>query len=299
MLKDIESAIKIAKEFYAVNNLNIPNSVTEYIKSYPPGLSRQVLDGSYNLKCSEFVKLINPDYQKPLNVQDRVQVEASRLNYIVLTDISTLRTSRDKVELQCIDCNYIHTTTVTSLQNSKLGCPKCKSGNLPWYKREQELKVLLHEVYDATLESDIPSSQTGYIKLKHICGTVYTTQLVGVVSPNTDNRATCPQCRDSDRRVVYESITFGSTFECECYKLLKHLDIEMHVPYAKYLNTDRKWNCDFKLGNIWIEVSNFKTDYKNYFQNIEEKRKVVESSQNQYFFFITSIKELEEVISLM
>lgn len=34
-------------------------------------------------------------------------------------------------------------------------------------------------------------------------------------------------------------------------------------------------------------------------KDIEEKRKVVESSQNQYFFFITSIKELKEVISLM
>lgn len=53
-----------------------------------------------------------------------------------------------------------------------------------------------------------------------------------------------------------------------------------------------------KIGTFWIEVSNFKTDYKNYFSNIEEKREVVEASGYD-FFFVTSEAELKELVSLM
>jgi hypothetical protein len=121
---------------------------------------------------------------------------------------------------------------------------------------------------------------------------------VGVVSPNSTLRATCPNCRPTDRRVVLEGITFGSDFESKCYLILKPKAPEIHIPYRKYLDTNRKWVCDFKVQDYWIEVSNFKQDYKGYFANIEEKRNVVESS-GYTFLFVTSLKELEELVLLM
>lgn len=295
----IDNLIKRAIDFYSENNLSIPNSVTEYINKFPPGLSRQVLKDNYGIKCSDFIAKLNPNYSKVLSAKDRVIVECARLGYILVSPLEDITTNRSIVTIICDMCGYTHHTTITSLQGSKHGCPLCKAGNLPWHQRKQELVAILSSNFDAELVSDIPPNQTGYITVRHLpCGTSYTTQLLGIVSPNSKLRGTCPNCRSSDRRVTYNNYTFGSEFELECYKKLEYLHPEVHVPYNKYIDTCRRWVCDFKLGNYWIEVSNFKQDFKGYFANIEDKRVAVESS-GDIFLFITSIAELEEIISLM
>jgi predicted HD phosphohydrolase len=98
--------------------------------------------------------------------------------------------------------------------------------------------------------------------------------------------------------VTLDGHTFGSQFEADCFKVLKKFNPELHVLYSKYLPTTRRWVCDFKIGDYWIEVSNFKQNYKNYFSNIEEKSAVVEANGGM-FFFVQSLKELEEIASLM
>lgn len=299
MKPEISALIEKAKEYYSTNNFKIPNSVVEYIAKFPPGLSRQMLKDKYGILCSEFVKMLNPSYSKPLSAAERALVECSRLGYTLITDTTLLHNSRDKVSIECIECKTIHTTTITSLAGSKLGCPKCKSGNLPWHKRQEELDSIILSRLNGLRVSSIPRSQSGFITIKHLeCNTEYTTQLLGVVSPNSKLRATCPNCRPSDRRVTYNGITFGSEFEYQCYKLLEPLNPEVQVAYAKYIDTNRRWVCDFKIASYWIEVSNFKVDYKGYFSNIEEKRVAVESA-GYMFFFVTSIEELKELISLM
>lgn len=297
-MNDINNILNSIKEYYTTNNFSIPNKVSEYIENYPKGLSRQVLKTKYNITTAEIVKLLNSEYKKPLNAVDRAIVETERLGYKIISDLSIISNNRDKISIECNSCMFIHTTTITSLQGTKLGCPKCKSGNLPWYKRSKELIQIIEDRLQATLVSDIPDNQTGYITMRHICGTEYTTQLLGVVSPNSTLRATCPNCRPTDRRVVVDNITFDSEFESKCYLMLKSKNPELHVPYSKYLNTARKWACDFKINNYWIEVSNFKQDFKGYFSNIEEKRNVVEEA-GFVFLFVTSLKELEELISFM
>lgn len=297
-MNDINKLIDSIKEYYTSNKFNLPGKVSEYIENYPVGLSRQVLKTKFGITTAQLIQLLNSEYIKPLSAQERVLVEADRLRYIVVSDVKSLTTNRCTVTLQCKDCNHIHVTTVTSLHGSKLGCPKCKSGNLPWSKRKEELIQIIQDRLNSELVSCIPDNQTGYVTLRHTCGTEYTSQLVGVVSPNSTLKATCPNCRPTDRRVVLEGITFGSEFESKCYLLLKSKNPELHVQYNKYIQTSRKWVCDFKINNYWIEVSNFKQEYKNYFANIEEKRNVVENS-GYNFFFVRSLKELEELISLM
>lgn len=298
MKDSVEQAVLTAKKYYQENNLTIPNNVVEYIANFPKGLSRQMLSSKYGIKCSEFIKLLNPTYEKPLKASRRVLVEAERLGYKILSDISTLTNNRDKVDLECTSCGYNHTTTITSMSGSLLGCPKCKSGNLAWSKRAQELDDLLLDTYNSVRISDIPANEMGYLTVKHLeCNTEYTSQLLGFVNPNTKNRGTCPNCRDSDKRVTINGITFGSQFEADCYNFIKHLNPELHVKYSNYFNTKRKWVCDFKIDNYWIEVSNFKTNYKNYFQNIQDKENLIESN-GSYFFFITSLKEMENFASI-
>lgn len=297
--EDLNNAVEIARKFYKDNNLPIPNSVVEYIKVFPKGMSRQALQKAYDIKCSEFVKLLNPTYEKPKDAASRALIECKRLGYTILSDISILTNNRDSINLQCNLCGNTHTTTITSLSGSVLGCPKCKSGNLPWNKRSEELDILLLDKFECSRVSSIPESQNGLITIKHIiCGTEYTTQLVGLTHPTSPKRGTCPNCRPSDRRVVYEGITFGSQFELECYQILKPFNPEVHVEYSKFISTKRKWVCDFKVRNYWIEVSNFKQDFKGYFKNIEEKQEAIEAS-GFYFFFITSLQELKEFVSLI
>lgn len=297
-MNDITTLVKLVKEYYLSNNLNIPKKVSEYIVNYPQGLSRQVLKSRYNITTADLISLINPEYVKPKTAQQRAQIEAHRLHYTIVSDVSVLKTNRDTLDLQCNDCGYIHTTTISSLSGTILGCPKCKSGNLPWNKRTAELALIAKDRLNSDIISEIPDSQTGYITLKHVCGTNYTTQLVGIVSPTTTLRATCPNCRPTDRRITVDGQTFGSEFEYKCYTILKLKNPEIHVPYNKYMDTNRKWICDFKIGNYWIEVSNFKTDFKDYFANIQDKQNLTESN-GFIFLFITNTKELEEVISLM
>lgn len=217
----IDSAVETAINYYKSHNLPIPNNVVEYIASYPKGMSRQAIQSNYGLKCSEFVKLLSPTYSKPKDAITRANLECERLGYTIISDTSTLTNNRNLVTVTCNSCGTEHTTSITSLYGSKLGCLACKVGNLPWYRRVEELDTLLLDKFEAIRVSDIPSNQEGYLTVKHtICNTEYTTQLLGIVSPNSPKRGTCPTCRDTDRRVVYEGITFGSQFELDCYKVL-------------------------------------------------------------------------------
>lgn len=299
-MNDINSVLNSIREHYTSNNLDIPTKVSEYTENFPKGLSRQVLKTKYNITTSQLLTLLNASYIAPMPARDRVLVEATRLGYEVISDTKLIQHNRDKVSLRCKDCGYEHITSITSMQGSKLGCPKCKSGNLPWHSRKDELVNIARDRLDAEIVSDIPTNQTGYVTLRHICGTEYTTQLLGVVNPNSTLRGTCPNCRPTDRRVVVDNITFGSEFESNCYNIIKYKvpEIELHVPYSKYLPTSRRWVCDFKVQDYWIEVSNFKQNFKNYFDNIEEKRAVVESNGGN-FLFVTSLKEMQELVSLM
>ena len=295
----LEEAVESAKSFYIENNYSLPNSVAGYIACFPPGLSRQMLSSRFNIKTSEFVKLLNPEYERPLNASERVLVECARLGYELITDPTILTTNRNVVEVRCMLCGYVHKTTINSLSGSSLGCPKCKSGNLPWNKREEELRELLLERFKVELISEIPNNELGDIRVKHlVCGTEYSSQLLGFIHPNSPQRGSCPNCRSSDRRITVDGKTFGSLFEYDCYKVIEKFIPEVHVKYSDWFITDRRWVCDFKVKNFWIEVSNFKTDYKNYFQNIADKERLVEEN-NHHFFFIQSLKEMRELASLM
>lgn len=299
MKDSLEKAVETAIIYYIENNTEVPKNVVEYTKDFPKGLSRQMLSSKYGIKCSDFVKLLNPAYCKPLSASERVLVEVKRLGYKLITDPLSLGNNRDKVQVQCNDCGYIHTTTVTSLSGTILGCPKCKSGNLPWYKRDKELDSILLDTFNCIRCSDIPSNEMGYLTVIHIpCESEYTSQLLGFINPNTKNRGTCPNCRDTDRRVSIDGVTFGSQFEYDCYKLIKSLNPEVHIKYTDYMVTDKRWVCDFKIRDCWIEVSNFKQDFKNYFQNIKDKEYLVESN-GFHFFFVTSLKEMEELALLL
>ena len=294
----LEELQRILLDYYTSNNLKVPNNVSEYMSNHPVGYSRQAVHKKYGLKTSDIVSLINVDYKKS-DSKEALELALNRLNYSLVGPLPITYRSKDRIDITCNKCGYINNTTLDSLRGSTKGCVKCTSGNLPWNKRELELKTLLLDEFNAELVSNIPSNQTGYVDIRHLnCGTIYKSQLVGIVNPTTKLRGTCPSCRDTDRRVIHKNITFGSQFEADCFDVLEFLAPEVHVPYSKYINTTRRWVCDFKIRDTWIEVSSFKTDYKGYFSNLEDKESVVESAGFNFFFF-DSVKELKEFAELL
>ena len=295
-MRNLETLTEETLNYYKQKEIALPTTVTAYIKDFAPGCSRQMIKKYTGMTCGKFLLHIGAAYIEIIPAYIRLLEACERLDFIPLNVDSTFR-AKDRLDVQCKLCGYINNTTLDSMRGTILGCRKCKSGNLAWVDRSLELKNLIDSELNGTLVSVVPENQTGYIKIKcNECATVYQTQLVGVVSPNSSLRATCPNCRDTDKRVVIGGITFGSRFEADCYKILKPLHPELHTLYKTHLPTDRRWVCDFKIGTHWVEVSNFKANYKNYFGNIKEKQQLVESNA-QKFFFLRSLDEVAAYIS--
>lgn len=294
----LEVFITKALEHYKSKGKALPKSVTEYCDDFPKGCGRTALRENTGLTCSAFLKIINTEYIPPTKSIDKLYEEIEKKQLILLSDINpSLFKRSDKIKVQCKRCSRVNITTLESLRGSVFGCKSC-GNNLQWSEREEELKNIISSRLDGELISSIPNNQTGYISIRcNKCCSEYTTQLVGVVSPNTELRATCPNCRSSDRRVTYKGKTFSSGFERDCYLLLEPWNPETHVLYKEYFDTTRRISCDFKISNIFIEVSNFKTDYKDYFSNIEYKRSLVGSDPNYSFFFLTSLDEVKDFIN--
>lgn len=297
--KKLEELLYVLNQYY--KDKAIPCSVSEYIADYPKGYSRQVLKSRYGLTTAQLLELLNTNYSKPKRVTPEViQGICANLDYKVL-NISGTTAKEFSVVVECVLCGKKHTTTYESLRGSSLGCRYCKSKNISYKEAPERLKPALDRV-NGTVVSSIPDNQTGFITLRHnACGAEYTCQLVGLVSPSTPERGTCPNCRNTDRRRVYKGLTFGSWFEEQCYQVFEKFGLESRVKlqtkYSELTNTSRRWTADFVIDNVVIEVSNFKTDYKNYFANISEKAELILNQTNLEFLFITEVKELEIFLS--
>lgn len=294
-MKDINEAIKKAKEYFKDTP---PKNVVEYMKGYPRGLSKTMLKTYYGVTTAQFVKLLNPEYENFLDKDAFAELTevclGLNLKPILPAGVSpsSYKKKTHRILTECLFCGYTNETTWDSLRQCSKGCRSCGSGNASWSSRKEELELIIRDRLDGVLISSIPANQYLPVSIRcNHCSSEYSTLLVGVVSPQTKLRATCPNCRPTDRRVVYEGVTYHSQFEFEVYQILKQLPgLRTSVYYKDEVETTRMWVCDFVFEDFLIEASNFKQDYKNYFQNIEDKRSAVVSSGKK-FVFITSIKE--------
>lgn len=288
----LNELIDFTKDYYKGN---LPKTVSEYTTSYPKGLSRQVLKSRYNITAGQFLKMIGSEYKEPNKAHDLIKSQMKLKNLSTLEDLNT-KTTKCKVKFTCNTCTNTFSTTYESLKLSKYGCPEC-AGNKQLYLRPKFVEECADKVNALVIH--IPSNNHQKICLQcKSCLEKYSVTLSKLTNPQTDLEGTCPNCRDSDKRVVYKGITFGSQFERECFKLLEHLKPGLQVRYNTHFNTNRKWVCDFVIDNYWVEVSNFKVDYKDYFKNIEDKKDLVESNGKK-FVLLTSLKEVSDFIDMI
>lgn len=286
----LNEAIDFTKEYYKGN---IPTTVSQYMKDYPKGLSRQVLKSRYNLTAGEFLKLLGSEYKATNKAKDLIQEQMNLKGLMVLESLDN-KTTKCRVKYKCKKCGNEFTTSYDSLRLSKYGCSQC-ANNKPLYLRHDFVSECAKKVGSKVIS--IPTNNKGRVVLEcNSCNEEYSIALSKLTNPQTSKEGTCPNCRDTDRRVTYKGIVFGSGFERDCYKILEHLNPEIHVRYKDHFDTTRLWVCDFVLGDYWIEVSNFKTDYKNYFDNIKQKEQLVKSS-GKSFIFLTSLAEVVNFVN--
>lgn len=294
-MRDLNEAIKKAKEYFKDTP---PKNVVEYMKNYPKGLSRTMLKTYYGVTTAEFVKLLNPEYENFLDEDAFAQLtevcKQLGLRPILpdgVTDTS-YKKKKHRVITECLSCNYKNETTWDSLKQCSKGCRICGSGNAPWSSRKEELELIIKDRLEGILISNIPDNQYLPVTIRcNHCSSQYSTSLVGVVSPQTKLRATCPNCRPTDRRVVHEGVTFHSQFELDVFMVLNKLPgLRTSVYYKEEIETSRRWVCDFVFKDFLIEASSFKPDYKNYFQNLEDKKSAVLASGKK-FVFISSLQD--------
>ena len=297
--------MKVDKEL--VNTLteyykgNYPKTTSEYVQNYPKGFSRQVLKSKYNLNCRDLLDYLNNQEPQKTTLQKFLEGCESRGLEVLDKDIdSRTFVKNTKTKVRCLGCQSEFETYWDTLSQTKKGCKSCV-GMLEWAYRKNEIELLVaSKGYDIL---EMPSNITLHSSEKLVlrcgkCGSAFCQKLKEIKHPRTDNGGSCPNCRDTDRRVSYQGITFGSQFERDCYKVFESLDLlenlRLQVPY-KELNSERQWSCDFVYEDFWIEVSNFKIDYKNYLANIEEKREFI-SSKSKSFKFFSKVSDLRKFI---
>lgn len=289
----LEEVIIKCKEFYG-NDL--PKTVSEYIANYPKGLSRQVLKKRYNLTTGEFLQVLGSSYIPLEPTKDKFLKKCIVVG-LTPRGVPRTMTKTTKVIVECQTCRDTFETYWDTLSQAEKGCRSC-AGNKQLYLREGFLTEKAEKVNSKVVT--LPKNNKDYMKLQcNVCDTIYSVQASKLTNPQTDKQATCPNCRDSDTRVVYEEITFGSQFERECYKLLKHLTPELQVLYKETFTTDRLWTCDFVIDDYWIEVSSYTKNsqgYGSYSSNIALKEDLV-NSNGKHFIYLTSLREVNDFIN--
>ncbi|ASV43446.1 hypothetical protein [Vibrio phage JSF12] len=288
----LEEAILQAKEHYKTE---LPKTVSEYTKTYPKGLSRQVLKSRFGLTAGEFLTLLGAEYSQPNRAEDLLKQELELKNLTALESLAD-KTTKSRVSIRCNTCSNEFSTCYDSLRLSKYGCPQC-AGNKPLYLRRDFVQGCADRVNAEVLY--VPTNNSQKVLLRCCdCKGEYSITLSKLTNPQTDLEGTCPDCRSTDRRVLYKGITFGSGFELDCYKILEHFSPALHVKYKDHFTTNRRWVCDFVIGDYWVEVSNFKSNYKGYFENIDLKRSLVESN-GKTFVFLTSLEEVRNFVNMI
>ena len=297
-MKLTEEILESVRSYYKDQKLEIPRTIKEYNKNFKPGFGRTRLKELYGVTGKEFMALLNKDPSLYKTITYYTELFTEKLN-ITVTKVNSKYSDLKSYRLTfvCNDCSFEQEASISSLCQRTYGCTRCKSGNAK-IKDNPELLLRRLANNNLSLVSSLPNNQLD--KLKVICNNCYSTfevLPVKIMHPQTDNTGTCPNCRTTDRRVVYDNKIFGSQLERNIYKeLIKYFDnIECQKPYKHINKCSRNWSCDFYINNTIIEVSNFKADFKNYYGNLAEKLQWAKNS-NVNFIHISKISEVKELI---
>lgn len=297
-MKLTEEILESVRQYYKDQKIEIPRNIKEYNKNFKPGFGRTKLRETYNVTGKEFMALLNKDNSLYKTIDYYKKLFSSRLDITIIDTKSNYSDLKNyRLVFTCNSCGFEQEASIGSLCLRVYGCTRCKSGNA---RLKDNPEPLLQALLDKNLKlvSSLPSNQLEKIQvICKLCNTTFTLLPTKVMHPQTDNSGTCPNCRITDKRVVYNNIVFGSQIERDVYKeLIKYfVNIECQKLYKNIQKCSRNWSCDFYIKNTVIEVSNFKADFKNYYGNLKEKQEWA-TKHGISFIHISKVSEVKNLI---
>lgn len=292
------------------NNLEPPNNVSEYDSLtarmhvyHRPTLSR------HGITCTELLRAINPDYidavTKASNgfdyyyrIADKLGLDAANISGI--PDAKFHQTC--KLQITCRDCGFISELSGSSLNRRKNGCKRC-SGAAKWELRLQEYLSIVESRGVRLLDPPEDTINSSAVRLSCLkCSTEFHRAFSTIIGPKYT--VDCPTCVPAPifGKLGYKSIVdgheFDSKIESDTYKLLKNkFSVEVQVPYTKLCKSTHSFVADFVLDNVLVvEVSSFnRKHHREYFDKIELKKKIIESS-GLLFQFFNSLAEVKRFL---
>lgn len=294
-----EKSINLLKNYYINQNKAIPTNVKAYEADYPKGYGRTAIRTKFNLSCKQLLSILhdNPELSKDINYW--VKYITDKFDISVLSVKTNIQIRKSLIEIKCNKCGFIQLTDVENLIARKTSCTVCQSGNAKIKDNPNTLLEAL-ENKKLTLVGKLPDNQLTKILVNcNMCETSFYVLPVKIMHPQTDNTGTCPNCRDSDRRVVYNKETFGSQIERDVFiELQKYVsDIQRQVRYSSLAKCSRRWTMDMLIGNTIIEVSNFSKDAHNdtYYSNLKDKKQWAEDN-GFVFIHISKVSEVKTLV---
>lgn len=301
-------------DFY--HGYKVPSTVTEYCRHYPKGYSRTTIKNKFGVTVSQVLTDINSNYTKTNDKSTSISSvldNCTEKNLIWLNQSEYRNSKLNNLLFKCTTCNNTFTTSYGSLRITKVGCPHCAS-NSPLVREEVMLKLVHiitmnncsmgHTSLDncTNINRDSLSKATVQV-ICTVCKSTFSKEISNMYYRNV---CRCPVCFPSKvYPIVYNSITFNSKFELECYKLLiiKGIPIETHIRYSDILPTDKKYSCDFfiRKSNTIIEVTSYKEDSEYYIKHKEtlDIKSNLALVNGFSFHVIRSLPELEKLIKLL
>jgi Zn finger protein HypA/HybF involved in hydrogenase expression len=291
--------IEYLKNYYVNNNKSIPKTVKAYESDFPTGFGRTSIKTKFGLSCKQLLALLNNDSSLSKDINYWVDILVKRFDIEIQAVEQRTQVRKSIITFKCKDCGFVQKASVESLNLRIFGCTSCKSKNA---KIKDNPKNLYRALEDKKLIliDELPDNQLDKIKVKcKDCSTEFSVITVKVMHPQTDYTATCPNCRVTDTRVVYDKQLFGSQIERDVYlELCKYTTaIHRQVRYASLAKCSRKWVMDMLIDNTIIEVSNFSKDphNNNYYNNLKDKKNWA-TANGFRFVHISKVSQVKELV---
>lgn len=294
-----EQTIEFLKNYYILNNKPIPTTVKQYEQDFPKGYGRTTIKTKFSLSCKQLLAILNNDKSLNKDVDYWLSLILSKFDIDVINLEQASQIRKSVITYACKQCSFVQQASIESLNLRKTSCTACQSGNAKIKDNPSKLLKSLTRL-NVRLLDKLPENQLDKILVAcNNCNTEFYVLPTKAMHPQTDNTGTCPNCRTSDRRVVYDNHIFGSQIERDVFiELSKYVtNIHRQVKYSSIAACTRKWIMDMYIGNTIIEVSNFSKEPHNqtYYSNLEYKKQWA-ISNGFNFIHISKVSEVKALV---
>lgn len=296
---DFEKTVLFCKNWFAENNINVPNTAKEWSKgrsgvSVPPLCTYQSLR-TRNIKVGDLLEAINPSYY------NRVKNDQKNFDFLSRLGLEFLGTEdKETVYFRCKKCKIEDKALKSTLRRwesaEKRFCSVCRK------ESGKQKSLAYYQSYLNPTEYLVEKKEGGRLFIKHLkCKNTFTRSR-GYIAGNQradKEHIYCPFCTKQYTKGRVPG--FLSFAEKQCIEYLQELqpslNIQREVPYSSLIDTDRKfildvWIPEYSLG---IEITSKNNKLPLYQDRLREKLNL---AKEHYLNIVvaTSKSDIEDIV---